>query len=223
MSDCVLPSIARMHPGDHYCGIYRTDEDHRALIVDYVREGVQRHEKMIYLVNIQSAEQLCATLVAAGIDAESLVSRGQLVIMTAKEAYLKDGEFDPDKMIALLDEETTLALEQGYAALRVTGEMTWALGGEPGTERLVEYEARLNQFFPGRKCYAMCQYDRRRFDSQMLVDIVSSHPRVLHGTEGFDNAQMYYVPPDEFLGGDRESAVLDRWLKNLSARGTEDS
>lgn len=46
---------------------------------------------------------------------------------------------------------------------------------------------------------------------------------MLHGTEGFDNAQMYYVPPDEFLGGDRESAVLDRWLKNLSARGTEDS
>jgi MEDS: MEthanogen/methylotroph, DcmR Sensory domain len=212
-----LPSISSMHAGDHFCGIYRTDEDHRALVVGFIRDGIERREKIFYIVNLQTAAQLKATLEAAGVDTEALTQKGQLVILTAKDAYLKGGEFDPDKMIKLLQAETDKALEEGYLALRVTGEMTWALAGEPGSERLVEYESKLNKFFPDSKCYAMCQYDRRRFDSEMLLDILQTHPKVLWGVDGFDNSCMYFVPPESFLGSDRQSAILDRWLENLSA------
>jgi hypothetical protein len=210
-------SIATMHTGDHYCGIYRTDEDHRTLVIDFIRHGVERGEKILYIVNIQTAAQLKATLETGGVDAEALIQKGQLVILTAKEAYLKGGEFNPDKMVALLKEETEKALAEGYQALRVTGEMTWALAGEPGSERLVEYESKLNQFFPNSKCYAMCQYDRRRFDSELLLEILQTHPKVLFGLEGFDNSRMYFVPPESFLGSDRQSAILGRWLENLSS------
>ncbi len=220
MSD-VLPAIHDMKPGDHYCGIYRTDDDQRAITIDFVRDGVARGEKMLYIVNVQSAEHLRATLAEAGIDVDTLVEKGQLVILTAKEAYLKHGHFDPDKMIALLGEETQKALAEGYTALRATGEMTWALAGEPGSERLVEYESRLNHFFPDRKCYAVCQYDRRRFDAEMLLDILHTHPKVLFGREGFDNSEMYFVPPELFLERDRQSATLDTWLKNLSRKGAK--
>jgi hypothetical protein len=212
-----LPSIANMHAGDHYCGIYRTDEDHRALVIEFIRHGVERNEKMLYIVNIQTAAQLKATLEGGGIAPEELTQKGQLVILTAKDAYMKDGEFEPDKMITLLQKETEKALADGFTALRVTGEMTWALAGEPGSERLVEYESKLNRFFPDSKCYALCQYDRRRFDSEMLLDIVQTHPKVLCGVEGFDNSRMYFVPPSSFLASDRQSAILDRWLDNLSA------
>ena len=216
----MLPAISRMKPGDHYCGIYRTDEDHRAIIIDFVRQGVARGEKMFYLVNMQTAEQLKATLAAAGLEVEALIDNGQLVILTAKEAYLRDGQFDPHKMIQLLREETAKALAEGYTALRATGEMTWALAGEPGSERLVEYESLLNHFFPDSKCYAVCQYDRRRFDAEMLLDILHTHPQVLYGKEGFDNKDMYFVPPEAFMERDRQSATLDTWLKNLSRKPT---
>jgi hypothetical protein len=205
-----------MQPGDHYCGIYRTDDDHRALVVDFVRDGVARGEKMIYIVNLQTAAQLRATLEQAGVPVGELVDKGQLVILTAKDAYLRGGQFEPEKMMALLSSETDKALEEGYTALRATGEMTWALAGEPGSERLVEYESLLNDFFPDRRCYAICQYDRRRFDSEMLLEVLHTHPQVLFGTESFDNRRMYYVPPAEFLGADRQTAVLNRWLTNLS-------
>src|SRR5581483_5566905 len=108
-TDPILPSVARMKPGDHYCGIYRTDEDQRAFIIDYIRQGQSKHEKMLYIVNVQTAAQLKETLAAAGIDVQQLIDKGQLVIVTAKEAYLKDGVFDPDKMIKLLGEETEKA------------------------------------------------------------------------------------------------------------------
>jgi hypothetical protein len=217
----ILPSIERMHSGDHYCGIYRTDEDHRAIIVDFIRQGVRKNEKMFYIVNIQTAAQLRATLAKANVNVDELVDKGQLLIVTAKEAYLKDGQFDPEKMIALLGQETDKALAEGYAALRATGEMTWALAGEPGSERLVEYESRLNDFFPTKKCYAVCQYDRRRFDAEMLLDILHTHPKVLFGREGFDNSEMYFVPNEAFCTHDRQGAILDTRLKNLSRRGAE--
>jgi hypothetical protein len=216
----ILPSIARMQSGDHYCGIYRTDEDHRAIIVDYIREGVRKHEKMFYIVNVQSSVQLRSTLVNARIDVDALLASKQLVILTAKEAYLKHGQFEPDKMIELLGNETDAALAEGYTALRVTGEMTWALSGEPGSERLVEYESRLNEFFPTKKCYAVCQYDRRQFDAEMLLDILHTHPKVLFGREGYDNSEMYFVPNESFRASDRQGAILDTWLKNLSKRGS---
>ena len=223
MTHSVLPSIARMQPGDHYCGIYRTDEDQRALTIDFVKDGIRRNEKMFYLVNVQSAEQLRMTLSEAGIDADLLIESGQLVIMTAKEAYLRDGQFDPDRMIQLLKDETEKALAEGYEAMRATGEMTWSLAGEPGSERLVEYESRLNHFFPNNKCLAVCQYDRRQFDAEMLLDILHTHPNVLFGKEGFDNSQMYYVPPDVFMERDRQSATLETWLKNLAVKGAVES
>ena len=215
----MLPSIERMQPGDHYCGVYRTDDDWRAIIVDFIRGGIERNEKIIYLVNMTSAEQLRGILADAGIAGDALIDKGQLVIVSAKDAYLKDGQFEPDKMIALLAEETEKALAEGYAALRATGEMTWALAGEPGSERLIEFESRVNALFAPHKCYGLCQYDRRRFDSEMLLDILHVHPNVLFGKEGYDNSQMYYVPPNAFLERDRQSATLDTWLKNLTIKG----
>ena len=214
----LLPAIQKMKHGDHYCGIFRTDEEHRAVIVDFVREGVTRNEKIIYLVNVNSIEYVRDMLGNAGIDVASLIDKGQLVIITAREAYLKDGEFVPDKMLNLLVEETDKALAEGYAALRGTGEMTWALAGEPGSERLIEYEALVNERLKNTKFLGLCQYDRRRFDSEMLLDVVQVHPNVLYGREGCDNTKMYYVAPELFLERDRQSATLDTWLGNLSAR-----
>ncbi len=215
----LLPALERMQPGDHYCGIYRSDADQRRIVVDFVRLGVERKEKMIYLVHLQTAERLRTTLQEADIAVDELVASGQLVIQGAKEVYLVDGVFQPEMMIAMLGRETAAALEAGYTALRVTGEMSWALAGDPGSERLVEYEALLNQFYAtGVKSYSICQYDQRRFDPELLLDVLHTHPSVLLDTEGFDNTGMYYVPPQAFLNADRSEGILETRLANLAAQ-----
>lgn len=215
----ILPALESMQPGDHYCGIFRSDAEQRQITVDFVRLGMERNEKMLYLVNIQSVEQLKQTLGAAGIDAQALIDEGRLAILVAKEVYLTDGVFQPEKMIEMLGQETAAALEAGYTALRVTGEMSWALEGDPGCERLVEYESLLNAFYAtGAKSYSICQYDQRRFDADMLSDVLHTHPQVLLDTEGFDNSAMYYVPPELFLESDRASGILKTRLANLATR-----
>ncbi|HEY1394752.1 MEDS domain-containing protein [Roseateles sp.] len=213
----ILPALEKMQPGDHYCGIFRSDADQRRITVDFVRLGLERHEQMLYLVHLQTAERLRATLLEADIDVDALIASGQLVVQAAKDVYLVDGVFDPRKMIEILGQETTRAVEAGYTALRVTGEMSWALEGDPGTERLVEYEALLNEFYAtGAPTYSICQYDQRRFDAELLLDVLHTHPRVLLDTEGIDNSSMYYVPPQAFLAVDRNGGILETRLANLT-------
>lgn len=94
--------------------------------------------------------------------------------------------------------------------------MSWALRGLPGSEWLIEYESKLNRFFPRSKCLAICQYDSRKFEPSMLLNVLATHPVAVIGTELFDN--FYYVPPDEFLFGEPERATLDHWISSLRER-----
>jgi len=209
-------TIADLKPGDHLCCLYETEEEHWAVLTPFLRQGLERGEKVLYIVDAHTAEAVLGYLRGDGLDVEPYLESGQLSILSANDAYTREGIFDPDGMIALLRTETERALAEGYPALRITGEMTWALRGLPGSERLIEYEARLNEFFPGSKCLAICQYDRRRFEPALLLDVLATHPIAVVGTEFYEN--FYYMPPTEFLGRDLSAATLRHWLENLAER-----
>jgi PAS domain S-box-containing protein len=214
--DSHIRSMSDLRPGDHLCCIYGSEEEHRALITAFLRQGLERGEKVVYIVDYHTAEEVLGYLERDGIGARPYLDSDQLSILTVDDAYMKEGVFDPDGMIALLRGKTEKATAEGYAALRVTGEMTWALRGLPGSERLIEYEAKLNNFFPGSRCLAICQYDRRRFDPELLLDVLTTHPIAVIGNEIFQN--FYYVPPEQFLSDDPYQAVLENRISNLAAK-----
>jgi len=208
--------IKQLKPGDHLCCIYETEQEHRALLTPFMRQGLDRGEKIVYIVDARSAEQILSYLREVGLDVKDYLNSGQLKVLLVDESYMLEGVFDPDGMIRLLEKETRRALDEGYSALRVTGEMSWALRGLPGSERLMEYESKLNMFFPGNKCLAICQYDRRKFKPKVLLDVLTTHPIAIVGTEVFDN--FYFMPPKDTLGTNPEKAVLNNWLGNLRER-----
>jgi signal transduction histidine kinase len=211
-----LRTIEDLKPGDHLCCIYQAEEEHRALLSPFLRQGLDQNEKVIYVADSHAAETILEYLREDGVDVESCFARGQLSVLTREEAYMREGIFDPDRMIALLQKETQRAIDEGYAALRVTGEMTWALHGLPGSDRLVEYEAKLNEFFPGSRCLAICQYDGQRFGADVLLGVLRAHPIAVIGTEICGN--FYYIPPDELLGDDLPAVELGYWLQRLIER-----
>jgi PAS domain S-box-containing protein len=119
-------------------------------------------------------------------------------------------------MIGFLKLATDDAKAAGYSALRVTGEMTWVLGGDPGTERVMEYEAKLNYFFPENDALALCQYNRNRFSPQVIKSVISTHPYVIYG--GLVSSNFYYIPPDAFLEEEQPAREIDRLLANITSR-----
>ena len=212
----IFNTIKDIDVGDHLCCLYRTEEEHRALISPFIRQGLERREKVIYIVDTHTANTVQAYLTEEGVDVKSYLEQGQLNFLTANESYVQDGAFNPDKMINLLQTETDKALAGGYTALRVTGEMTWALRQFPGSERLIEYETKLNFFFPNSKALAICQYDMRQFTPELLLEVLRTHPIAVVGTEIYHN--FYYISPSELSKGLDPAKTLRHWLDNLADR-----
>jgi len=203
---------------DHLCLIYENRQEQMDAIIPFIRKGLERNEQCVYIADENTSESVVDSLQEAGIDAAGAIATGALAVLTKQDAYLKKGYFDPDWMISFLTEATAKAKEAGFKALRATGEMTWVFGGDPGVERLVEYEAKLNYFFPKNDCLAICQYNRKRFPPEIIMDVIRTHPTVIVGSTVCRN--YYYVPPDEFLSkaDERTGLEVDRLLRSLTER-----
>ncbi len=203
-----------LKPHDHLCLLYESPQERIAAAIPFIAIGLKRGEKCIYIVDVSTAEDIRKHLADEGTDIATAERSGQLSILHESTAYTKGGAFDPDRVLALLIDEAEKALSQGYPALRVTGEMTWVLRNLPGSERLLEYEARLNNaFFPKYPAIAICQYDRWKFDSEILKGVILTHPLLVKGNHVYQN--FYYVPPEEFLSGKLAEVEVQRWLNNL--------
>jgi PAS domain S-box-containing protein len=211
-----LRTVTDLEPGDHLCCVYKTAEERRVMLTAFIRQGLERGEKTLFIKDAPTDERILDYLQAEGLEVKAFLASGQLNLLTVDEAYLRDGVFDPDRMIAMLQAETDRALAEGYAALRVTGGTAWVQQGQPGSERLIEYEQKLSTFFPGSKCLGLCQYDQRHFDSELLLSVLTSHPTAIVDMELYDN--FYYIPPAELLNRDLPEVTLDHWLQNLVTR-----
>jgi len=211
-------TITDLKPGDHLCILYQTEAEHRALLTPFIRQGLEQNQKVLYLVDAHTGQTVLDYLRDEPLEVDNLVFSGQLQILSADQSYLREDAFDPEKMISFLTKATRQAVDQGYSALRVTGEMTWALRSGTDLDKLVDYEARLNQFFDQNPhCLALCQYDQQQFEPDLLLEIVTTHPIVAIGTKILPN-QAYYIPPEELINQNRASAMLTHWLDSLVER-----
>ncbi len=122
--------------GDHVCSLYSTPEEQLAAAAEYIRAGLERGERCLYVCCEHGLKEFRAALRHSGINVAAEEKRGALVLVTKHEGHLKGGRFDPDKMISLLHTAVEDALRDGFTGLAAAGDMTWLLDGAPGSERL---------------------------------------------------------------------------------------
>jgi chemotaxis family two-component system sensor kinase Cph1 len=214
--DDLTRAIEKLGVHDHLCLIYETQEEQFAAVIPYIKIGLERGEKCIYVVDDNTAAMVINGMKAAGMDVDTAVESGRLAIVTKQDAYLKQGYFDPDWMISFLKRATDEAKAAGFSALWITGEMTWVLSGDTGTERLMEYEAKLNYLIAENDLLALCQYNRNRFSPEIIKGVIDTHPLVIYG--GMVSRNFYYVPPDDFLGEEQPAKEIERLLTNIKNR-----
>lgn len=208
------PRVASCGNHDHYAIIYDTPEEQLDFIVPYLRLGLERGEKAVFIYDDNSAETVIAAMERHGIDVAAASRTGALAIITKAHAYLKNGDFDPNWMIDFLARAVADAKKEGFTAVRASGEMTWALGPAGNAhERLVEYECKLNKFFPAHDMGGICQYNRRRFRPQTLMHVIHTHSRIVFRGEVCENP--YYIPAE--LWTTAPDGVADTVLRLLKS------
>jgi hypothetical protein len=211
----LTPRVLYEH-GDHVCTIYGSEQEQLSAAVDFIREGLARRERCIYVCCDHDCGTFRQVLRSAGINVEDAEARGALVLVTKDDAHLKGGSFSPSKMIEMIDAALNEALAAGFAGLRTAGDITWVLDDAPGSQRLVEYEARLNQFFAGKRAVCLCQYDRRRLPAATLDHCLATHPWVR--MEGpILLANPFYEIPEEAMRRAAEPGQVETKLGHMES------
>ena len=135
----------------HVCAFFHSADEEYQVLLPFIKEGFERGEKAFHIVDPELRVEHTRRLASVGIDVEAAEKTGQFQLRNWEDAYLRDGHFDQDRMLALIEEVLDGGIQQGFPLTRLVAHMEWALEDRPGVDDLVEYEAKLNYILPRYK------------------------------------------------------------------------
>ena len=135
----------------HVCAFFHSPDEEYRVLLPFIKEGFERGEKAFHIVNPKLREDHLKRLKSVGIDVVAAEQSGHFELRNWADAYLRDGHFDQDRMLALIKEVLEGGTQQGFALTRLVAHMEWALEDFPGVDDLVEYETRLHYILPRYK------------------------------------------------------------------------
>jgi len=181
----------------HICAFFNNiDEQHRVLR-SFIKQGLDRGEKALHFVDPTLRDAHLKRLAEGGIDVERAMASGQLEVWRWQDAQLRGERFDQDAMLAFIEEVLQSGAKAGYPLTRFLAHMEWALADKSAIDNLVEFETRVNYVSPKYDDPLICAYDLSRFSSNVVMDIMRTHPVVIIG--GVLQENPFFVPPDQFL------------------------
>ena len=130
--------------GQHICYVYSDDTERLGVMAKYLKSGMDSDEKLLYLVDVMTSEEMLDHLRSLGVDFSGAKPQA-FTISEAGPAYCPTGFFKTQEMLDLVRDFYLGSLDQGYSGARGTGEMSWCLAkGLARPEDLMDYEASLN-------------------------------------------------------------------------------
>jgi hypothetical protein len=175
----------------HACAFVSGPDEERDVIDAFIVDGMRRGRKSVYIVDPAKQEEHRARL------APSAPAPDLLDVTTWREAHLKGGSFDQERMMGALDEMIREHAASGRPPMYLIGQMAWIFSNPPGIEQLVTYEARVNDVLSRGRTPTVCVFDVRRLSGSLMMDLLRAHPLTV--MNGMLHENPFYTPADEML------------------------
>ncbi len=167
------------------------------MLLPFIQDGFACGHKALHVVNPEKRGEHLRRLAEAKIDTVAAERSGQLELRSTTDTYLNDGRFDPDRMLVAFEQIASGNASGGFPLSRIVCHMDWAAEDRSHLDTLVEFEARVNEVWRRHDDAVICVYDLDRFDGQVVIDMLRTHPMLLIG--GILQENPFYTPPAEFL------------------------
>jgi chemotaxis family two-component system sensor kinase Cph1 len=205
------PRLGALRSSGHLCFPYESEDEKAATLVEFIREGLARHERCLFIGTPADQNDLLASLKAEGVPGGRALERGALVLATQGETYLRTGRFDPEDALALMEGLVDRALADGFGGLRATGEASGPVSAELWP-LVTRYEALLNERLGRRPFVGLCRFHAGQVRPERVQDVLRTHPHVL--VRGDVCANPFYERAEVALSDDSR-ARLDWQLHQL--------
>jgi MEDS: MEthanogen/methylotroph, DcmR Sensory domain len=186
----------------HVCAFFNSDEEEYRVLLPFIKDGFEHGHKAVHVVNAQQRDEHVHRLVAAGIDPAAAERNGQLEVHTNTDTYLRDGQFDKERMLAAFEKIASGNAPGGFPLSRIVCRMDWAAEGKSYVNDLIEFESRVNDVWEHHDDAVICTYHLGQFGGDTVIDIMRTHPMIIIG--GILQRNPFFVPPAEFLREFRE-------------------
>jgi DNA-binding CsgD family transcriptional regulator len=213
-----IPGVGAVRLGTHFCALYSGPAERDRLLFPFLEEGLRHGDKCLCLID--DVEPALVRDLAVGQPGPGYSRRSaQLDVERASDAYLRSGEFSVEDMMSFLSESADAAIRNDFDLLRVAGEMSWVLPGPPAGENLFLYESALNHAVEQMPAIIMCLYDLHKFGTEMLVEVLRTHPTVLLDRTVIANP--HYELPTEYAPAVSVTAAARYPMIKVGADGEE--
>jgi len=181
-------------------------------------EKLGQNYRCLYLNSAPMVAGMRSYLAAAGVDVAHEVEKTSLVL-SSDQGHLVGGQFNVERMIRTIEEAIQQALDDGYAGLWATGDMTWELGSERDRWRLLEYEWRLEKLFRAHpQLSGICQYHADTLPRDLMRQGLLGHQSIFV-SETLSLLNPHYVLPEAFTLGAAENPELDSAVSRFCRQG----
>ncbi|MDW7669041.1 MAG: MEDS domain-containing protein, partial [Bacillota bacterium] len=216
VANYISEEMKLIKPGDHMVLLYDDEyvESNANVIASYIISRIIKNEKCFYISG-DINEEIIIDKLKSSIDFEKAIREGQLSILKKDDAYSKEGQFNPKKMINLLKTLSKEAIGEGYKGFAITGEISWVLEYEDGFERIMDYEYMLNdEIFNDYPVSSICRYNTNKFSSKMIKNIIEVHPLIIYKDRIHENP--FYTEIINTKKVDIAKYQVDSMLKNIN-------
>ena len=184
-------------PESHVCWLVQPIAESAPDLLATIAHCLLRRERLLCVAAEAGANQLLASLRAAGVDVDTGLATGQLAIVPADT---------PDATLARL--RSLLQATSPDVSTLVVSVPTWIACLPTGDESLGEFETGLQTAIAGRRASAICLFDRKAFAAPTLLRALELHPQVASGSTPQPNP--YYVPPPAALADEADARLEAR-------------
>ena len=181
----------------HVCAFFSSDDEEYRVLMPFIRDGFECGDKAVHVVNPNQRDEHLQRLAAAGIDPATAQQTGQLEIKINTEAYLLDGKFDQDRMLATFEQLASGNAKGRFPLSRIVCRMDWGAGEQSRVENVIEFESRVNDVWSRHDDAVICTYHLSQFRGDAVIDILRTHPLVIIG--GALQQNPFFIPPEQFL------------------------
>lgn len=173
-----IPSIDATPWGTHFCHFYETKGGLLDLLVPYFKAGLENHEFCLWVTSDYVHETDAREAMTKAVpELDRYVQDGQIEFIPHTQWYLKDGDFNIQRVLQGWIEKYNQALASGYQGIRVTGDGTSTIAslGKFGWHDFVDYEQMADKAIRQCKMLVLCTYALDKCGATSVIDVVRHH------------------------------------------------
>ncbi|MBS1529501.1 MAG: MEDS domain-containing protein [Bacteroidetes bacterium] len=169
--------------GTHFCHFYQTEEDLLSIQVPFFKTGLENNEYCIWVTSGQTTVEKAKNALKEVVpDLDKYYKHKSIEILSHHDWYLINGQFVLDNVIRSMLGRLQIALENGFAGLRLNGDEAWM--DQRTSHDFMEYERFLNPAIAEKRLIISCSYQLSKCTATDVLDVALLHESAVSKRKG---------------------------------------